>query len=215
MTTARKRNLRDVPHKATSKIPTDLRGRVSIGEKHFHPTEHPPKRPIFGYLYDDLNEIETPSVFGMYPASLIGKLLPWLECDRREILHVCSGGLPKGEGIRVDLRAEALPDIVADGRDLPLDDASVKAVLIDPPYTEHYAKTLYGTDYPRPSHLLREAARVVRLGGRIGFVHYITPNPPDGCTYIKSFGLSTGFGYPMRAVTIYERANAGLFEVQR
>jgi hypothetical protein len=210
MSAARKRNLRDVPHRRPT--PPDLRGRVSIGEKHFHPNVQPPKRPIFGYLYDDLNEIGTPTVFGMYPASLIAKLLPWLECERAEILHVCSGGLPKGEGIRVDIRAEALPDIVADGRQLPLADASAKAVLIDPPYTEHYAQTLYGTDYPRPSHLLREAARVVRHGGRIGFVHYITPNPPDGCIYIKSFGLSTGFGYPMRAITIYERLAKGLFE---
>lgn len=83
-------------------------------------------------------------------------------------------------------------------------------MLLDPPYTEHYAKELYGVDYPRPSHLLREAARVVRPGGRIGFVHYITPIPPPGCHVEKVFGLSTGFGYPMRAVTIFERAQADL-----
>ncbi len=79
------------------------------------------------------------------------------------------------------------------------------AVLIDPPYSEHYARELYGTEYPLPSHLLREAARVVRPGGRIGFVHYLVPNSPPGCHHVKTFGLSMGFGYPMRAVTIYER----------
>lgn len=122
----------------------------------------------------------------MYPSSFIPKILPWLRCSRGEVLHVCSGGLPPGEGIRVDIRPEARPDIIADGRRLPLLDGSVA------------------------SHLLREAARVVRHGGRIGFVHYITPNPPPGCHVEKVFGLSVGFGFPMRAVTIYEREGATL-----
>lgn len=164
-------------------------------------------------LFEVLDDVdETPSgVLGMYPASFIPKILPWLNCDRGEVLHVCSGGLPPGEGIRVDIRPEAKPDILADGRKLPLCDGTQKAVLIDPPYTEHYARELYGTDYPRPAHLLLEAARVVRPCGRIGFVHYIVPNAPPGCRFVRAFGLSMGFGYPMRAVTIFEREQGSLF----
>lgn len=147
----------------------------------------------------------------MYPSTLIAKLMPWLRCERREVLHVCSGGLPRGEGIRVDLRAEARPDVIADGRALPFASGSTAAVMLDPPYSEHYARELYGTDYPRPAHLLAEAARVVRHGGRIAFVHYIVPNPPHGCHHVKTFGLSMGFGYPMRAVTVYEKGQSELF----
>jgi hypothetical protein len=166
-----------------------------------------PKRPPVLVLYQDLNdEIDQPQqVYGMYPKALIAKVLPWLRCDRHEILHVCSGGLPKGEGIRVDIRPEAKPDILADGRKLPLADGSVAAVMIDPPYSESYALSLYGVEYPRPSHLLREAARVVRYGGRIALVHYITAKPADGTRFVKAFGLSTGFDMPMRAIAIYER----------
>jgi hypothetical protein len=123
---------------------------------------------------------------------------------------VCSGSLPRGEGIRVDIRPEAQPDILADGRDLPLEANSQVAVLIDPPYSEEYAQTLYGVDYPRPSHLLREACRVVRAGGRIGFVHTLRPKPPRGARVVKVFGLSTGAGFPMRAVTIFEKDQAEL-----
>jgi SAM-dependent methyltransferase len=168
-----------------------------------------PRRPPFCMLFEDFGD-QVPGVYGMFPASFIPKILPWLRCERREILHVCSGGLPRGEGIRVDIRPEAKPDIVADGRALPLEDASVAAVLIDPPYSEHYARELYGTDYPRPSHLLREAVRVVRPNGRFAIVHYIVPNPPGGGRFIRAFGLSMGFGYPMRAVTIFERQSAPL-----
>jgi hypothetical protein len=46
---------------------------------------------------------------------------------------------------------------------------------------------------------------VVRPGGRIIFVHYITPKPVPGMHFVRSFGLSIGFDMPMRAVTIYER----------
>jgi hypothetical protein len=166
-----------------------------------------PKRPPVLVLYEDLNdEIDQPQqVYGMYPKSLIAKIVPWLRCDRHEILHVCSGGLPRGEGIRVDIRADAKPDILADGRKMPLPDGSIAAAMIDPPYSEAYAKSLYGVDYPRPSHLLREAARVVRPGGRIALVHYITAKPAPGTRFVKAFGLSTGFDMPMRAIAIYEK----------
>lgn len=150
-------------------------------------------------------------VFGQYPRALIGKVLPWLRCRRHEVLHVCSGCLPPGEGIRVDIRPDARPDILADGRALPLAGDSIAAVMIDPPYTEQYAQDLYGVEYPRPSHLLAEAARVVRPSGRIAFVHYLVPMPPPRCHLIKVLGLSTGFGFQMRAVTIFERDQPGLW----
>lgn len=170
-----------------------------------------PKRPPICMLFEDLAQGEPDTgVFGMFPAAFVGKILPWLRVARASLLHVCSGGLSRGDGIRVDIRPGARPDIVADGRRLPLADGSVEGVLIDPPYSEHYARELYGVDYPLPSHLLAEAARVVRPGGRIGFVHYLVPNPPPRCHHIKTFGLSMGFGYPMRAVTIYEREQDSL-----
>jgi SAM-dependent methyltransferase len=166
-------------------------------------------------LYEDLGDLEPQPIFGMYPKALIAKILPWLACSRREVLHVCSGALPRGEGIRVDVRALARPDVIADGRALPFRSGSVAAVMIDPPYTEHYAAELYGTDYPRPSHLLAEAVRVVRPNGRFAIVHYVTPNPPKGSALVRVFGLSVGFSYPMRAVTIYQRDQDSLFAEAR
>jgi hypothetical protein len=195
-----------------------MRPRVAMADGQSFPahgagTLREPRRPAICILMPDLVEPEAPpGIFGMYPAALIPKVLPWLRCDRSKVLHVCSGGLPPGEGIRVDIRPEAKPDIVADGRELPLDEGSVEAVLIDPPYSEHYARELYGTDYPRPSHLLREAVRVVKPNGRIGIVHYIVPNPPDGSVFIVSMGLSMGFGYPMRAISFYEKCQPALFD---
>src|SRR4051794_13312295 len=78
-----------------------------------------PKPPPVLVLYDDLvdaDDLGPAPVYGQYLRGLIAKLLPWLRCARHEILHVCSGSLPPGEGIRVDVRPEAKPDILADGR---------------------------------------------------------------------------------------------------
>jgi hypothetical protein len=69
----------------------------------------------------------------------------------------------------------------------------------------HYARELYGVDYPRPSHLLREAARVIAPGCRVGIVHYITPKPVPGTFFVKAFAVSTGFDMPMRALSFFER----------
>lgn len=75
-----------------------------------------PKPPAICALYDDIAQDELPqAIFGQYPRALIGKVLPWLGCQRNEVLHVCSGSLPPGDGIRVDIRPSAKPDILADG----------------------------------------------------------------------------------------------------
>lgn len=186
-------------------------GRVNGTNGSWPASDVPPKPPAIGMLFEDLAEAELPTaVFGQYPKSLIPKLLPWLRCERHQILHVCSGSLPPGEGIRVDIRPDARPDFLADGRALPFADGEHAAVMLDPPYTVQYAVDLYGIEYPLPAHLLKEAARVVRPGGVIAFVHYIVPMPPPNCDFVKSFGLSTGFGFPMRAVTLYQRRQADL-----
>jgi SAM-dependent methyltransferase len=108
-------------------------------------------------------------------------------------------------GTRVDIRPEAHPDVVADGRDLPFADGYFAGALLDPPYSVEYARDLYGTDYPRPSHLLREAARVVRPCGRFAMLHYIVANPPPGCRIVDVRGVTQGCGYRIRALTVYER----------
>ncbi len=82
--------------------------------------------------------------------------------------------------------------------------------MLDPPYTPDYAERLYGVKYPLPAHLLDEAVRVVRPGGLIAFVHYLVPMPPEGSRFVRAWGLSTGFGFPMRAVTLFQKEQAML-----
>lgn len=155
------------------------------------------------------------AVFGQFPFGFLKdvvrmKLLG--DVARQDILHVCSGTLSEHERWTVDIRPEAQPSVVAKGQALPFLDASFPAVLLDPPYTEEYARNLYRSEFPRPSHLLNEAARVVKHGGRIGLLHIAVPITPAGCQFITSFGVVPGPGFRIRAFTIYERLQSGLFE---
>jgi len=152
-------------------------------------------------------------VAGAFPRGFFGWALERLRVPAREVLHVCSGNLgPGAGGVRVDLRSEALPDVVADGRRLPFRAGAFGAALIDPPWSIEYAAQLYGTDYPRPSHLLAEAARVVRPGGRIAFLHFLVPRPPKGTKLLRVYGISAGCGYRIRALTIFQREQRSLFD---
>ena len=153
------------------------------------------------------------AVFGRFPKGwldhiLKGRLLGTV--PREDILHICSGTLSESERWTVDIRAQARPTVVADGRALPFRDASFRAVLLDPPYSDRYAKNLYGVENPRPSHLLREAARVVMPCGRIGMLHVAIPFSPPGCRLINVWGVSTGTGFRIRAFTVWEREQESL-----
>jgi len=153
------------------------------------------------------------AVFGQFPSGFLRDVVR-LELlgavHRDEILHVCSGALGPVERWTVDMRPAARSSVIARGEALPFIDASFRAVMIDPPYTEEYARNLYRSESPRPAHLLREAARVVRPGGRIGLLHIAVPITPDGCEFVTSFGVVPGPGFRIRAFTIYQRNQATL-----
>jgi len=147
-------------------------------------------------------------VWGCYPQGFLDWALRAMCVPAAEVLHVCSGALTARDvagGIRVDIEPDRKPDVVADGRALPFAAGSFGGVLIDPPYTQEYARDLYNCEYPRPSHLLREAARVVRPGGRVGLVHFLVPLCGRPLRYLRCYGVTQGLGYRIRALTIFER----------
>ena len=154
------------------------------------------------------------AVFGRYPKGWLAHVVRLRllgDVARGDILHVCSGTLSDSERWTVDVRADARPRVQANGAALPFRDAAFPAVMIDPPYSDEYARNLYGIENPRPSWLLREAARVVRPGGRVGILHVAIPFLPPDCRLVRVWPVSTGVGFRIRAFTIYERHQGSLF----
>ena len=182
--------------------------RAALAGGHDRAAERPAYEGPRGipHVGDEQADIDGAAVFGRYPKGWLTHVLKLRlmgEVRRDEVLHVCSGTLT--ETWTVDLRLEAQPRVVANGIHLPFRDASFKAVMLDPPYTDAYARNLYGTENPRPSWLLNEAARVVVPGGRIGFMHIAVPFAPPGCFLVTVRAITIGVGFRVRAWTIYER----------
>lgn len=154
-------------------------------------------------------DFQGPQIFGQYPQGFLAFAIKAMQTT--DLLHVCSGSLPPGTpGVRADIRGDAKPDVQCDGRALPFKDDSFEGVLTDPPYTLEYAQSLYGTEYPRPSHLMREATRVVKPGGLIGMMHFLVPSPTPGLKLERVVGITTGTGYRIRAWTLYRKEQSQL-----
>lgn len=150
--------------------------------------------------------------WGAYPKDFIKWACRAMNCNQHDVVHFCSGSLPAGEGaLRIDIRAETSPDLVADCRSVPLPDNSAAAVMIDPPYSVEYAMDLYETDYPRPSALLAEASRIAKPGAPIGILHFLFAMPPANTAIECVYGVTTGPNYRIRAFTIFRKTQPGLF----
>ena len=128
--------------------------------------------------------------------------------DPSQVLHLCSGSVEVG--VRVDIRPEVSPDIVADCRNVPLPDASFDWIMSDPPYSEEYAKNLYGTEkhYPKPGQILKEASRLLRPGGRVGLLHFQVPMSRPPLKLVGVWGVTTGAGYAIRAWSVFEKVTS-------
>lgn len=143
---------------------------------------------------------------GGYPKGFMEWAMEQMGCDDPDsVLHLCSGSVRCG--MTVDIRPETNPSIVADARHVPLPDESFDYIMIDPPYSETYADNLYGTgeSYPKPGELIKEASRLLRIGGKIGLLHFIVPVTRKPIKIRGVFGVTTGNGTAIRAWTLMEK----------
>ncbi len=153
-----------------------------------------------------------PVIFGAYPVGfqrhiMRNQLLGAVSAD--DVLHVCSGGV--SAKWTVDVRHEVGPRVVASAAALPFRANSFKAVLIDPPYNEAYAQQLYRVSrLPTLKAMLDEAIRVLVAGGRVGLLHFVVPQHPDGGRRVLVRGISTGPGFQIRALTVFEKSQDDL-----
>lgn len=148
---------------------------------------------------------------GGYPRGFLDAMYPTLGVtDPTRVLHLCSGSVRVG--VRVDIRPEMEPTVVADVRHLPFADESFDWIMADPPYSEGYADNMYDTlsVYPTPASVIKEAARVLRPGGRVGILHFITPASPPSLALVGIWGCTFGSNYRIRAWTVFEKAQEKL-----
>lgn len=158
--------------------------------------------------------------YGAYPNGFLERAKALLGVRNREaMLHVCGGHAKSYPNKRIvgvqdytlDLDPATKPDFLQDARD-PLPEYTIcdpwPAILIDPPYTEvdaaHYVPGT--TKFPLANQLLKNGLQAVRVGGRVGMLHYILPQPPKLNTkFIACIGVVVGYNNRMRCYSVFER----------
>lgn len=127
-----------------------------------------------------------------------GKLQPYFPIDKRAILNDDT----------LDIDSSLNPKFVADATKTGLESNSYNCVLIDPPYTIEDATHYNHKILPEPKDLINEATRIVKLGGRIGFLHYIIPRPNKQLRLLACIGVFYGYDNRMRAFSVFEKTNS-------
>ncbi len=113
-------------------------------------------------------------------------------------------------GVRVDVRRECKPEIIADATQLPFGAECFDFVLLDPPYSDAESRELFGTGPVNRRAALLEAVRVCRIGGLIAWYDVRLPPFPkarDGwyCVYDRLIGVVTRVEHRLRLVTVFRK----------
>lgn len=159
--------------------------------------------------------------YGAYPNGFLERAIVLLNAAGADAtLHVCGGHAKRYPNRRyvasawtLDLDPATKPDYLRDAREpLPLrpNDELWDAILIDPPYTAvDAAKYAPGaSSLPHPNSLLRHALMAVEVGGRVGMLHYVLPQPPKtGAKFVACVAVIAGYNNRMRCFSVFERVS--------
>lgn len=141
---------------------------------------------------------------GCYPKFFEKKFLKFTGFEGERVLHLFSG--KSKMGLRVDIKPENKPDIVADCHYLPLrDNLDFDAVLADPPYDDKLAKRLYSTSKLKPCMYLQEMVRVGKKRGLVVLYHVHQVKHPVGCKYLGVLTIVTRLNHLARVVSFYKK----------
>ena len=158
--------------------------------------------------------------WGAYPNGFLERARALLGVGLDDaVLHVCAGRVRDYPNKRVigpndctlDLDPACKPEFLMDARDpLPLRSRGPRqwpAVLIDRPYTDTDAEKYApgAKRLPPINALLKNALSVVRVGGKVGILDYVWPQPPTWAREVAVVAVGTGRNNRARWFTVFER----------
>lgn len=113
-------------------------------------------------------------------------------------------------GTRVDLDATVEPDRVADAHALPFGDDEFDCVILDPPYSDEEAGTLYGTPPLKPAVYTREAVRVCKPGGWVVVYTDREPARPPRCNHTLRIVVVLRPHHRARIAGVFQKRKPGM-----
>lgn len=145
---------------------------------------------------------------GGFPLYFEENLIQLLGYPER-ILHPFGG---RAEfGTRVDLDPLTEPDVVADAHELPFEDESFDAVILDPPYSDSEALDLYGvTRKLEVAKFTAEAVRVLVPGGDLVVYTDREPRRPPRCNHRCRILVTLRPGHSPRVCMVFQKRKPGM-----
>jgi len=109
-------------------------------------------------------------------------------------------------GIKIDLKREVKPDVIADAHSLPFRDNIFDAVICDPPYSNEINESLYGVTVKlKYTQWVKEAERVLKPNGFLVLYHIRWLPRPKSCSYWMRVILLVSQHHLPRVVGIFQK----------
>lgn len=158
--------------------------------------------------------------YGAYPSGFLERAKPLIGCGTINsfVMHVCGGHAkqyPYDKGflgfgtcdMTMDIDPETQPDCLGDA----LSESTwphnriPDGIICDPPYTLDDAAHYKVPNFPSANGLLRVCLSHVPVGGMVGMLHYVVPQPPKTAKFIACVGVFVGYNNRMRAFSVFQR----------
>jgi hypothetical protein len=163
---------------------------------------------LYGWWFQGNNYRRTHGFYGEYPPSYTRRVFTLVPPTfAANTLHLFSGSVPIGSGLRFDISSKFNPDVIGDAENLSehLVDCHFELVLADPPYSAADA-VIYGVKMPRTWKVFQELHKVVVPGG---LVVWLCTRPPLYLTrqwdLVGIVGFHVGTNRLVRSVLFLER----------
>lgn len=146
------------------------------------------------------------TLYGQYPPTFLKRALT-LFPDAKQIIQ-CPSGQLTGPGVTVDLFRDNVrcPRVVANVTALPFANGVFDLYLSDPPYSKDDCIRYGVKSYPL-GRAMKEAHRVLCVGGHFGLLHTMYPSyrRRDGWALKALIAVVTGFSRRTRMFSIFEK----------
>lgn len=148
---------------------------------------------------------------GAFPAGFLKRvkdaLYHYYPNNPKDILHVCSGRVPKNEGMRLDIDPKYNPDFLCNAEEMTMiEDNRFKFEISDTPYNTEAALKYYNKPMLNRAKVLKEMARTTVPDGLIGILDQVMPvSPPRNLKRVGMIGVTSVPNLDMRIFTILKK----------
>lgn len=147
--------------------------------------------------------------YGAYPPAYLRRVMA-LFPDKRRVLHLFSGSLPKGDYTRFDIRRDLEPEVCGDAHRLTkhVGESAFDLILADPPYSAEDAAKYGSMPMVQRKVVVSECARALATGGHLVWLDTVLPMYRKAeLTLCGLIGIVRSTNHRFRMVTIFEKVD--------